>query len=131
MKEKIKIAYVGIGRRGGSMLRECFAQMSDVEIPYICDISEEKLEKGRQILRDKGKAEPVCFTDYDEMLSAAKDSVDAVVIMTGWDSRPEMAKKAMLAGKYTAIEVGCSETLEECFELIDVYEQTGSPLMML
>ena len=51
--------------------------------------------------------------------------------MTGWDSRPEMAKKAMLAGKYTAIEVGCSQTLEECFELIDVYEKTGSPLMML
>jgi hypothetical protein len=37
----------------------------------------------------------------------------------------------MLAGKYTAIEVGCSQTLEECFELIDTYEETGSPLMML
>ena len=130
MKEKIKIAYVGIGRRGGIMLRECFAQMGDVEIPYICDISEAKLEKGKQILADKGRPDPQCFTDYDEMLSVAKD-IDAVVIMTGWDSRPEMAKKAMLAGKYTAIEVGCSETLEECFELIDVYEKTGTPLMML
>ena len=130
MKEKIKIAYVGIGRRGGTILRECFAQMGDVEIPYICDISEKMLEMGRKILSDKGRPEPRCFTDYDEMLAAAKD-VDAVVIMTGWDSRPTMAKKAMLAGKYTAIEVGCSETLEECFELIEAYEQTGSPLMML
>ena len=130
MKEKIKIAYVGIGRRGSIMLRECFAQMGDVEIPLICDISEEKLEKGRQILSDKGRAEPLCFTDYDEMLKNC-DGIDAVVIMTGWDSRPEMAKKAMLAGKYTAIEVGCSQTLEECFELIDVYEKTGSPLMMM
>ncbi len=130
MKEKIRIAYVGIGRRGSIMLRECFAQMSDVEIPVICDISEAKLENGREILKDKGRPEPICFTDYDEMLKSC-DDVDAVVIMTGWDSRPEMAKKAMLAGKYTAIEVGCSQTLEECFDLIDVYEKTGSPLMML
>ena len=130
MKEKIKIAYVGIGRRGSNMLRECFAQMADVEIIAICDVKEEKLEKGRQILADKGRAEPLCFTDFDEMLKNSADA-DAVVIMTGWDSRPAMAKKAMLAGKYTAIEVGCSQTLEECFDLIDVYEQTGSPLMML
>lgn len=131
MKERIRIAYVGIGRRGSIILRECFAQMGDVEIPVICDLSEKNLEKGKEIIIDKGRPAPECFLDYDEMLSAWADKVDAVVIMTGWDSRPEMAKKAMLAGKYTAIEVGCSETLEECFELIDVYEQTGSPLMML
>ena len=130
MKEKIKIAFVGIGRRGSIMLRECFAQMGDVEIPMICDLDESRLEVGRNILNDKGRPAPECFTDYDEMLKHS-ECIDAVVIMTGWDSRPEMAKKAMLAGKYTAIEVGCSQTLEECFELIDVYEKTGSPLMML
>jgi hypothetical protein len=37
----------------------------------------------------------------------------------------------MLAGKYTAVEVGCADTVEECFRLIDVYEQTKTPLMML
>ena len=131
MKEKIKIAFVGIGRRGSIMLRECFAQMGDVEIYAICDLIEERLERGKKILESKGKPEALCFTDYDEMLSACAKDIDAVVIMTGWDSRPEMAKKAMLAGKYTAIEVGCSQTLEECFELIDVYEKTGTPLMML
>ena len=132
MKEKINVAYVGIGRRGSIMLEWCFAQMGDVEIAMLCDISEERLEKGKRILKDKGRAEPLCFRSYDEML-AHKDmeKIDAVIIMTGWDSRPEMAKKAMLAGKYTAIEVGCSQTLEECFELIEVYEKTGSPLMML
>ena len=54
------------------MLRECFAQMGDVEIPYICDISKDKLEKGRKMLADKGRAEPQCFTDYDDMLAAAR-----------------------------------------------------------
>ena len=129
MKEKIKVAYVGIGRRGGDMLKHCFAKMSDVDIAVICDSSEKCLEKGIKILTDEGRPAPVRYTDYDKMLEEC--DVDAVIIMTGWDLRPEMAKKAMLKGKYTAIEVGCSQTLEECFELIDVYEKTGTPLMML
>ena len=129
MKEKIKLAFVGIGRRGYGMLKECFAKMGDVEITALCDILDSCLDAGRKILADEGKPTPLCFTDYDKMLE--ESDVDAVVIMTGWDGRPEMAKKAMLKGKYTAIEVGCSQTLEECFELIEVYEKTGSPLMML
>ena len=38
---------------------------------------------------------------------------------------------SMRAGKYTAIEVGCASTLDECFALVDTYEETGTPLMML
>ena len=129
MKEKVKLAFVGIGRRGYGMLKECFGRMGDVEIEALCDLSASRLEAGAKILANEGKPTPKCFTDYDQMLE--ESDVDAVVIMTGWDGRPEMAKKAMLKGKYTAIEVGCSQTLEECFDLIDVYEKTGSPLMML
>jgi hypothetical protein len=37
----------------------------------------------------------------------------------------------MRAGKYTAIEVGVADNLEECFELVRVHEETGVPVMML
>ncbi len=129
MKEKVRIAYVGLGKRGANMLQECFSRMNDVEISVICDTSEKCLEQGKKILLDNGKNAPKTTACFDEAIS--EPDIDAVVIMTGWDSHVELAKKAMLAGKYTAIEVGCSETLEECFELIDIYEKTGSPLMML
>lgn len=129
MKDKIKVAYVGLGRRGIGVLRACFAQMRDVEISVLCDLSAERLETGKQILLENKRPIPKMTTDYDEVLNDPE--TDAVVIMTGWDTRPKMAKKAMLAGKYTAIEVGCSQTLEECFDLIRTYEQTGTPLMML
>ena len=59
------------------------------------------------------------------------DGIDAVVIMTGWSGRPQLAMEAMRAGKYTAIEVGCADNLQECWDLVDTYEQTGVPLMML
>lgn len=129
MKEKIRAAYVGIGRRGSNVLRECYAQMNDIEIAVLCDLSPDKLELGRQILTEAGKPEPKRTTRYEEALTTP--DIDAVIIMTGWDSRPEMAKQAMLAGKYTAIEVGCAQSLAECYDLIQVYERTGTPLMMM
>ena len=129
MKTKIKIGYVGVGRRGLSMLQNCFVKMNDVEIAVLCDTSDACIAMAKDVFTENQKPMPKITNCYDDVI--ADPEIDAVVIMTGWDSRPAMAKKAMLAGKYTAIEVGCSETLDECFELLSTYEQTGTPLMML
>ena len=129
MKEKIRVAYIGLGRRGILMLRECFSRMHDVEVSIICDLCTEKMEDARKLLIEKGKPEPKMTTNYEEAIN--EPDIDAVLIMTGWDSRPEMAKKAMLAGKYTAIEVGCAENLQQCYDLVKIYEEKGTPLMML
>jgi len=42
-----------------------------------------------------------------------------------------MAKDAMLAGKYTGVEVSAANTMEECWDLVNTHEQTGSQLMIL
>ena len=130
MKETIKLACVGCGRRGQSVIKKCFSLMSDVDIVALCDLKAEALEQTKDIIVENGKpVPPVMTADYDEILK--NPEIDAIVLMTGWDDRTEMAKKSMLAGKYTAIEVGCCKTLEECYDLIDTYEKTGVPLMML
>ena len=129
MKEKIRIAYIGIGRRGSGVLRDCFSKMSDVDITVLCDKYEPALKKGAEILAENGKPEAFLTTDADVAIN--HPDVDAVVIMTGWNERPALAEKSMLAGKYTAIEVGCAFDISECYRLIDIYEQTGTPLMML
>lgn len=129
MKTKIKIGYVGVGRRGLRVLKNCFIKMNDVEIVALCEISDEHISMAREIFAENQKPMPKITHFYDDII--ADPEIDAVVIMTGWDDRPGMAKKAMLAGKYTAIEVGCAATLDECFDLISVYEQTGTPIMML
>ena len=129
MKEKIKIGYVGLGRRGKGMLRECFAQMKDVEVAYVCDLAEHRIAEGVQIVSEKGGYAPKTTTDYREIL--ADPAVDALVIMTGWSGRPAIAMDAMRAGKYAAIEVGCADTLDECYDLVKTYRETGVPVMML
>ncbi|MBE6593942.1 MAG: gfo/Idh/MocA family oxidoreductase [Ruminococcaceae bacterium] len=128
-KKKIKIGYIGLGRRGMGVLRGCISQMDDVEVAYLCDLSQSRLEKGRKILSDNGRPEPILTTNYKDILEDPE--VDAVMIMIWWNGRPQMAMDSMRARKYTAIEVGCASTLNECFDLVEVYEETGTPIMML
>lgn len=129
MKEKIKIGYIGLGRRGYNMLEECFLQMSDIEIPIVCDTDEKRIEMTKELFKKMGRPKPKTTTDYNDVID--EPGLDAVALMSAWEGRTEMAKKAMEKGLYTGIEVGCTKTLEECFELIDTYEKTGTPLMML
>ena len=129
MKEKIKIGYVGLGRRGASMLKHALVKMNDVEITVLCDLIEDRLNEGAKIVTDEGRPTPVLTKNYDDVLN--NPELDAIMLFTGWDNRVSLAKQSMLAGKYTAIEVGCAANIEECFELVDIYEKTGVPLMML
>ena len=129
MKEKVRIGYIGLGRRGTSVLRRCIALMPDVEVKTVCDLSEERMERGAECLRELGGYSPAKTTDYREIL--ADPQIDAVMIMTGWSGRPKLAMEAMRAGKYVGVEVGCADTLDECFDLVKTYEETRVPVMML
>ncbi|MBR5543571.1 MAG: Gfo/Idh/MocA family oxidoreductase [Oscillospiraceae bacterium] len=129
MKEKIKVGYIGLGRRGTFILEKCLCDMKDVEITAVCDSYVPHLEKANQIIRGKGLPAPAMTTDYRDILN--NPEIDAVFIMACWEGRSALAIESMKAGKYTAIEVGCAFDLGECYDLVDTYEKTGAPLMML
>lgn len=129
MKDKIRVGYIGLGHRGCSMLFESFAQMTDVEIAYICDLYDDKIEKAVNFFKEDGLPVPTVTKDYREII--ADDTVDAVINMTGWPEHVTITKASLLAGKYTAVEVGCAYTIKECWDLVDAHEKTGAPLMML
>ena len=129
MKEVVRIGYIGLGRRGSGILRRCLCHMEDVQILYLCDTEDVRLERNcAKVAEAKGIA-PKLTKDYRDILRDPE--VDAVFIMTGWSGRPQLAIESMRAGKYTAIEVGCADNLQECWDLVDTYEQTGVPVMML
>jgi hypothetical protein len=103
--------------------------MSDVETVAICDLEDFPISETLKIFETKSLPAPRVTKDADEIINDPE--IDAVVIVTGWREHAELAKKSVLAGKYTAVEVGCAFDLSECFELIAAYEKTKAPLMML
>ncbi len=129
MKEKVKVGVVGFGARGMSLLKRVMLEMNDVSVLALCELREERLEKAAKAVEEVNGERPFCTSDYDEILKI--EELDAIVINTGWRPHIELAIKAMNAGKYAAIEVGGANTLYECYHLVEAYEKTGMPCMML
>jgi predicted dehydrogenase len=127
----VRIGIVGTGGRGRSHI-SALLSMTGTEIPAICDIDPEALAASRKIFEDNGRPAPACYsgeTDYEKLMD--RDDLDAVIIATPWDLHTAMSVYSMKAGKITGCEVPIAYTLEECWELIDTWEQTGTDCMML
>ncbi len=129
MKNKIRVGYIGLGRRGYYVLNKVLAHMKDVEITMVCDLSEERMKKAVDTVKEIAGYEPRAVSDYREVINAP--DTDATFIMTGWSGRVGIAIESMKAGKYTAVEVACADNIDECYELVRTYEETGVPVMMM
>ncbi|WP_027125964.1 Gfo/Idh/MocA family protein [Gelidibacter mesophilus] len=130
--QKLKMAFIGVGLRGCNHLNNALLR-KDTEITAICDVDPARIEIALKMIKDAGFAKPQVFSkddqDYLNLLNLKE--VDAVVISTPWLWHTRMAVDSMKAGKYTGLEVSAANTLEECWDLVNTHESTGSHLMIL
>lgn len=129
MKENLRVAIVGLGNRGISLLKYCILPQPGVNVVAVCDLYDDRIEKGVSMVKETGQPKPKATKDYRELL--AMKELDAVLILSAWESHVRIACDAMRAGKYTAIEVGGAYSLSDCWELVRTHEQTGTHCMML
>lgn len=130
--QKLKLAFIGVGLRGTNHLNNALLR-KDVDITAICDVDPVRIKIALKMIQDAGFKKPLVFeksdNDYKNLLNLKE--VDAVVISTPWLWHTKMAVDAMKAGKYTGLEVSAANTLEECWDLVNTHEETGSHLMIL
>lgn len=126
--KKIKMGIVGLGQRGSDLIDTVMA-CQEAEIVAVCDVYEDRIEKAKEKVNKETGKTPEAYQKYTEMLK--NDNVDAVLICSSWDEHISMAIESMRAGKITAMEVGCAYDVEECWELVRVYEETKVPFMMM
>jgi predicted dehydrogenase len=130
--EKARIGFIGTGLRGRSHLSNLL-QRDDVIIPAICDIDPVAAERAMKMISDKGIKKVKSYGDdeysYLEMLE--KEELDGVIISTPWLWHTKMTVAAMKAGVYAGVEVSAANTIEECWDLVNTYEATGVPVMIL
>jgi predicted dehydrogenase len=129
---KLKLAFLGVGLRGTNHLNNAL-QRNDLDITAICDIDPKRIDIALAMIKEKGFSKPKVYGsnkyDYRNMLDL--EDVDAVIISTPWLWHTRMAVDSMKAGKYTGLEVSAANTLEECWDLVNTHESTGSHLMIL
>jgi predicted dehydrogenase len=130
--EKARIGFIGVGLRGRNHLNNLL-QREDVLIPAICDLDPSALEAAQSMIlkADFPKAEEYSGDDYAYREMLQRTDLDGVIIATPWLWHTRMAVDAMRAGKYAGVEVSAANTLEECWDLVNTYEETGVPVMIL
>lgn len=130
--EKTRIAFIGLGLRGCNHLHNVLSR-NDVEIPAICDIDPLRNQIAQKMITDAGYKKATVYEggefSYRDLLSRA--DIDGVIISTPWLWHTRMAVDSMKAGKYTGIEVSAATTMAECWDLVNTFENTGVPVMIL
>ncbi|MBR7099478.1 MAG: Gfo/Idh/MocA family oxidoreductase [Clostridia bacterium] len=129
MMEKLRMGVIGLGQRGFYNLNHYLAKYDDVDVRIICDEYDDRLERAAKDVKEQQGTEPICTKDYREVLN--KDLIDAVYIATSWETHIEISIAALRAGIITAAEVGGAYTVNECYELVKAYEETGTPFMLM
>ncbi len=129
MKEKISIGLIGLGARGHELLKHVFLEHPDVEFPAVCDIYMDRCQEAAKLVEDSGRKRPRLCTDYREILKM--EEIDAVILCTSWDQHVNICIEAMEAGKYVGCEVGGAYSIRECWRLVETYERTKTPVMLM
>lgn len=127
--DTIKVGFVGLGARGVSLLETIIVKQKGVQVVYVCDAYEDRAQKGVEIVKEAGFPEPQATTDYNEVVKC--DEVECVIVASDWLTHIEIAIAAMKEGKAVGMEVGGACDLEECFELVRVWEEKRVPFMLL
>lgn len=130
--KKINVGLIGVGLRGTNHLNNLLNR-KDVTISAICDIDKKRIDISKEIFNKKGIKQPIYFSsgnyDYKNLLDLK--NIDAVIISTPWVWHTPMAIDAMNAKKYVGLEVAGAFDIQECWDLVNVHEKTGTHLMPL
>ncbi len=124
----IKIGIVGLGQRGKGMLN-VFLAYPNVDVVCICDVYEDRLEDISKVIFEKRNYKPRKYKEFDEMLSA-KD-IDAIYVASSWEEHINQAIKCMEHHIPVAMEVGGAYSIKDCWRLVETYEKTKTPIMMM
>ena len=128
----VRIGFIGLGMRGSSAVSR-ISHIEGVEFKALCDLTQEHVDWVRKYIIEARNL-PKCdeYVGEDEWKKLCeRDDIDLVYICTDWKTHVPMAVYAMQHGKHVAIEVPAATSIEECWQLVDVAEQTQRHCMML
>ena len=126
--KKIRVVFCGCGCR--SEATSAAVRAIDVfETIGVCDPYEDKAEKLADKFEEEMGLRPAVYTNHIKMFDELKP--DAAVVVTSWETHVGVSIDALRRGIAVAMEVGGAYKEEECFELVEAYEETKTPFMFL
>ena len=137
--DAIRVGFLGLGGRGANarheknlgLIGKTLAMRKDynITVTAVCDEYQDRVELVQKKFAMRELEIPFGTTNPEELF--ARDDVDVVVISAAWEAHVPLAIAAMKAGKGVGMEVGGAYSVQDCFDLVRVQEQTKVPFMFL
>jgi predicted dehydrogenase len=116
------VGVVGLGYWGPNLARN-FDRLPDAELTWLCDTSEEALERWARAFPSARTT-----TRLDDLLE--DDALDAIVVATPVPAHAELASRVFAAGKHCFVEKPLARTEEEAEGVIEHARAAGRVLMV-
>jgi predicted dehydrogenase len=116
------VGVVGLGYWGPNLARN-FDRLPDADLAWLCDASEESLERWGAAFRTARTT-----TSLDDLLN--DDELDAVVVATPVPSHAELAQRVLAAGKHCFVEKPMAQTEEEAEAVVQAARAADRILMV-
>ncbi len=119
--EKLNLACIGTANRAADDIDGVMSE----NIVAICDVDATYLERARKMLTEKKQLEPTTWADYREMIDAAGDKFDAVVIGTTDHHHAPASIRSINAGKHVYCEKPLTHTVQEARIIAEAAAKKG------
>jgi predicted dehydrogenase len=124
---KIVVAAMGVNSRG-AYLAECFSQLANVEVAYLCDVEEKAIANGMAALKNAPK-KPTVIKDVRELLK--KKDFDALLIATPDHWHAPATLIAVANGKHVYVEKPCGHNPYEGELLVQAMHKYPKQLIQM
>ncbi|MDX2469293.1 MAG: Gfo/Idh/MocA family oxidoreductase [SAR324 cluster bacterium] len=118
----MKVAVIGYGYWGPNLVRN-FAWTEGVDVKYVCDLSQERLDKVKGMFPSVEHT----TTNLQEVLDDPE--VEAIAISTPTSGHFPIAKAALEAGKHVLVEKPMTDNYKDGKILVDLAATKGLTLM--
>src|ERR1017187_4897764 len=120
--DTVRVACVGFCGRGRGHIRG-YSQMTNLEIPALCDIDESVLNAQAAAIEKSNGKRPGAYTDLRKLLE--DKSIDAISIATPNHWHTLQTIWACQAGKDVYVEKPCSHDMFEARQIVAAAEKYG------
>lgn len=126
----INVGIIGLGCRGKSNT-ETIINLKDIDVNIvaICDEYEDRCDSVSDIITAQNRPAPFKTCNYKEILE--RQDINTVLVFSSWESHIPIAIEAIKKGFAVGLEVGGAYSIDECRELVDAWEETKVPFMLL
>ena len=129
--EVVRVGFVGLGMRGPGAV-ERFTHIPGTQIVALCDYEAVRAEACQGYLERARMPRAEIYSGaegYKQLCE--RDDIDLVYIATDWLHHYPVARYALEHGKHVAIEVPSALNLQQCWDLVNLSEQTRRHCVIL